>query len=95
MRTCLCAAAELVARLYEAAVKKVPLSEEYHSHLFMAYARVGEYKKMQQVSRILVLRCYWSRSVSHRSTDHCVCPHRLEWPCTRSSPRTPTTSGLS
>lgn len=42
-------AAELVAKLYEAAVKKVPLSEEYHSHLFMAYARVGEYKKMQQV----------------------------------------------
>lgn len=41
--------AELVAKLYEAAVKKVPLSEEYHSHLFMAYARVGEYKKMQQV----------------------------------------------
>ncbi|XP_064833721.1 N-alpha-acetyltransferase 25, NatB auxiliary subunit-like isoform X2 [Oncorhynchus masou masou] len=39
---------ELVTRLYEAAVKKVPLSEEYHSHLFMAYARVGEYKKMQQ-----------------------------------------------
>lgn len=43
--------AELVAKLYEAAVKKVPLSEEYHSHLFMAYARVGEYKKMQQVRR--------------------------------------------
>uniref|UniRef100_A0A665UDC2 N(alpha)-acetyltransferase 25, NatB auxiliary subunit n=1 Tax=Echeneis naucrates TaxID=173247 RepID=A0A665UDC2_ECHNA len=39
---------ELVTKLYEAAVKKVPLSEEYHSHLFMAYARVGEYKKMQQ-----------------------------------------------
>lgn len=44
-----CKTAELVAKLYEAAVKKVPLSEEYHSHLFMAYARVGEYKKMQQV----------------------------------------------
>nr|XP_025044824.1 N-alpha-acetyltransferase 25, NatB auxiliary subunit-like [Pelodiscus sinensis] len=40
---------ELVTKLYEAAVKKVPNSEEYHSHLFMAYARVGEYKKMQQV----------------------------------------------
>uniref|UniRef100_A0A3Q3GAB8 N-alpha-acetyltransferase 25, NatB auxiliary subunit n=1 Tax=Kryptolebias marmoratus TaxID=37003 RepID=A0A3Q3GAB8_KRYMA len=39
---------ELVTKLYEAAVRKVPLSEEYHSHLFMAYARVGEYKKMQQ-----------------------------------------------
>ena len=46
---CLLLTAELVAKLYEAAVKKVPLSEEYHSHLFMAYARVGEYKKMQQV----------------------------------------------
>ena len=46
--------AELVTKLYEAAVKKVPLSEEYHSHLFMAYARVGEYKKMQQVSLIFV-----------------------------------------
>lgn len=42
--------AELVTKLYEAAVKKVPNSEEYHSHLFMAYARVGEYKKMQQVT---------------------------------------------
>ncbi|CAB1352257.1 unnamed protein product [Coregonus sp. 'balchen'] len=42
-------AQELVTKLYEAAVKKVPLSEEYHSHLFMAYARVGEYKKMQQM----------------------------------------------
>uniref|UniRef100_A0A4W3K631 N-alpha-acetyltransferase 25, NatB auxiliary subunit n=1 Tax=Callorhinchus milii TaxID=7868 RepID=A0A4W3K631_CALMI len=39
---------ELVTKLYEAAVRKVPSSEEYHSHLFMAYARVGEYKKMQQ-----------------------------------------------
>lgn len=45
--------AELVAKLYEAAVKKVPLSEEYHSHLFMAYARVGEYKKMQQVKELM------------------------------------------
>ncbi|KAJ7309828.1 hypothetical protein JRQ81_007899 [Phrynocephalus forsythii] len=40
---------ELVTKLYEAAVKKIPNSEEYHSHLFMAYARVGEYKKMQQI----------------------------------------------
>ncbi|KAJ8415483.1 hypothetical protein AAFF_G00424630, partial [Aldrovandia affinis] len=39
---------ELVTKLYESAVRKVPTSEEYHSHLFMAYARVGEYKKMQQ-----------------------------------------------
>ncbi|XP_054613553.1 N-alpha-acetyltransferase 25, NatB auxiliary subunit isoform X2 [Dunckerocampus dactyliophorus] len=44
---------ELVTKLYEAAVKKVPLSEEYHSHLFMAYARIGEYKKMQQAGMAL------------------------------------------
>ncbi|KAI1901151.1 hypothetical protein AGOR_G00057240 [Albula goreensis] len=44
---------ELVTKLYESAVKKVPSSEEYHSHLFMAYARVGEYKKMQQVGMAL------------------------------------------
>nr|XP_040053276.1 N-alpha-acetyltransferase 25, NatB auxiliary subunit [Gasterosteus aculeatus aculeatus] len=44
---------ELVTKLYEAAVKKIPLSEEYHSHLFMAYARVGEYKKMQQAGMAL------------------------------------------
>ncbi|KAF7648446.1 hypothetical protein LDENG_00156870 [Lucifuga dentata] len=44
---------ELVTKLYEAAVRKVPLSEEYHSHLFMAYARVGEYKKMQQAGMAL------------------------------------------
>ncbi|XP_028830383.1 N-alpha-acetyltransferase 25, NatB auxiliary subunit isoform X1 [Denticeps clupeoides] len=44
---------ELVIKLYEAAVRKVPTSEEYHSHLFMAYARVGEYKKMQQAGMAL------------------------------------------
>ncbi|XP_059395905.1 N-alpha-acetyltransferase 25, NatB auxiliary subunit-like isoform X2 [Carassius carassius] len=44
---------ELVTKLYEAAVRKVPASEEYHSHLFMAYARVGEYKKMQQAGMVL------------------------------------------
>ncbi|KAJ8263493.1 hypothetical protein COCON_G00159500 [Conger conger] len=44
---------ELVTKLYESAVRKVPTSEEYHSHLFMAYARVGEYKKMQQVGMAL------------------------------------------
>ncbi|KAJ8286216.1 hypothetical protein GJAV_G00035910 [Gymnothorax javanicus] len=44
---------ELVAKLYETAVRKVPSSEEYHSHLFMAYARIGDYKKMQQVGMAL------------------------------------------
>ncbi|MGH0164286.1 UNVERIFIED_CONTAM: hypothetical protein FKN15_048017 [Acipenser sinensis] len=47
---------ELVTKLYEVAVKKVPSSEEYHSHLFMAYARVGEYKKMQQVLKAIGLQ---------------------------------------
>lgn len=55
--------AELVTKLYEAAVKKVPNSEEYHSHLFMAYARVGEYKKMQQVTKF---RAFW---VGHKVSD--------------------------
>lgn len=74
MLLCLLFTAELVAKLYEAAVKKVPLSEEYHSHLFMAYARVGEYKKMQQVRQIpstvhykrdytLVLHWYSKRNI--------------------------------
>ncbi|KAM8854127.1 N-alpha-acetyltransferase 25, NatB auxiliary subunit [Synchiropus picturatus] len=44
---------ELVIKLYEAAVKKVPLSEDFHTHLFMAYVRVGEYKKMQQAGMTL------------------------------------------
>lgn len=66
--------AELVTKLYEAAVKKVPNSEEYHSHLFMAYARVGEYKKMQQVSGpagtatravrlVMCFSCAWKREL--------------------------------
>ncbi|CAM9106947.1 unnamed protein product [Lampetra planeri] len=69
---------ELVTKLYEAAVKKVPLSEEYHSHLFMAYARVGDYKKMQQAGMalyknrpqesILLLVCHESGDAGHLST---------------------------
>ena len=61
MCVCVCTA-ELVTKLYESAVKKVPSSEEYHSHLFMAYARVGEYKKMQQVSVSLSLSCTHTRT---------------------------------
>lgn len=53
--------AELVTKLYEAAVRKVPTSEEYHSHLFMAYARVGEYKKMQQVRLCRASICLYIR----------------------------------
>lgn len=62
--------AELVAKLYEAAVKKVPLSEEYHSHLFMAYARVGEYKKMQQVRNSQQTAPVWR----HTQTKGCSLP---------------------
>ncbi|XP_078600401.1 N-alpha-acetyltransferase 25, NatB auxiliary subunit-like [Branchiostoma floridae x Branchiostoma japonicum] len=44
---------DLVARIYENAVKKVPQSEEFLSHLFMAYVRLGEYKKQQQTGMAL------------------------------------------
>lgn len=84
-------AAELVTKLYEAAVKKVPLSEEYHSHLFMAYARVGEYKKMQQVRKQLgSFKSGHTIRIMNR-----VSVLRQEWPCIKSSPRIPITSGLS
>lgn len=35
---------------YEMALKQNPNNEELYSHLFMAYVRVGNYKKQQQVS---------------------------------------------
>lgn len=83
--------AELVAKLYEAAVKKVPLSEEYHSHLFMAYARVGEYKKMQQVRR------RWDTSTCRNTLrlKRRMFFSRLGWRCIKSCPRIRTTSGPS
>jgi N-terminal acetyltransferase B complex non-catalytic subunit len=37
----------LIADIYEKAVKKDPNNEELHSHLFMAYVRMSEYKKQQ------------------------------------------------
>ncbi|CAG2112305.1 unnamed protein product [Medioppia subpectinata] len=37
--------AELIADAYENAVKKDPSNEELHSHLFMAYVRLSDYKK--------------------------------------------------
>lgn len=42
-------AAEGVAKIYDAAVKQCPNNEEFHSHLFMAYVRISDYKKQQQV----------------------------------------------
>lgn len=39
-----------IAELYEHAVEKYPSNEEYLTHLFMAYVRIGNYKKQQQVA---------------------------------------------
>ena len=36
--------------MYEGAVKKEPQNEEFLSHLFMSYVRLGEYKKQQMVA---------------------------------------------
>jgi len=41
--------AEMIPAIYEIALKHSPNNEELHSHLFMAYVRIGEYKKQQQV----------------------------------------------
>lgn len=42
-----------VCALYEAAVKAEPLSEELHSHLFMAYVRIGDYRAQQRAAMAL------------------------------------------
>jgi N-terminal acetyltransferase B complex non-catalytic subunit len=42
-----------VCEIYEAAIKKDPSNEEFLSHLFMAYVRVGNYKKQQQAALAL------------------------------------------
>ncbi|XP_076363781.1 phagocyte signaling impaired isoform X2 [Tachypleus tridentatus] len=44
---------ELIADIYETAVKKEPQNEELYSHLFMAYVRLGNYKKQQQTAMVL------------------------------------------
>ena len=36
--------------LYEASAKNYPTNEEILTQLFMAYVRVGDYQKQQQVS---------------------------------------------
>ena len=41
---------EKICRMYEGAVSKEPLNEEFLSHLFMSYVRMGEYKKQQTVA---------------------------------------------
>ncbi|KAL0818460.1 hypothetical protein ABMA28_008920 [Loxostege sticticalis] len=42
-----------VCALYEAAVKVDPNSEELHSHLFMSYVRVGDYRSQQRAAMAL------------------------------------------
>ncbi|XP_006821637.1 N-alpha-acetyltransferase 25, NatB auxiliary subunit-like [Saccoglossus kowalevskii] len=44
---------ELITKIYESAVRKQPSNEEYHSHLFMAYVRMGDYKKQHQAAMTL------------------------------------------
>ena len=39
-----------ICQMYEGAVKKEPLNEDFLSHLFMSYVRMGEYKKQQMVA---------------------------------------------
>ena len=41
--------AEKVILMYENAIKKEPTNEELLTHLFMAYVRIGEYKKQQSI----------------------------------------------
>ena len=42
--------AEEIASVYELAVAKNPKNEEFLSHLFMAYVRIGNNLKQQKVS---------------------------------------------
>jgi hypothetical protein len=48
-----CSTAELTCQIYEAAVRKDPLNEEFLSHLFMGYVRIGDYRKQQQTAMTL------------------------------------------
>ena len=45
----LVSAVEKVCEIYAAAAKAMPQSEEILTHLFMAYVRVGDYQRQQQV----------------------------------------------
>ena len=47
------ASAELIADMYENAHKARPENEEILSLLFMAYVRLGDYKKQQQTAMTL------------------------------------------
>ncbi|KAJ7387844.1 N-alpha-acetyltransferase 25, NatB auxiliary subunit, partial [Desmophyllum pertusum] len=41
---------EMIPCIYEMALKQNPKNEELYSHLFMAYVRIGDYKKQQQAA---------------------------------------------
>ena len=45
-------AVEKVCEIYAAAAKAAPHSEEILTHLFMAYVRVGDYQRQQQVGEL-------------------------------------------
>lgn len=45
--------AELTCQAYESAIKKDPQNEEFLSHLFMSYVRVGDYRKQQLTAMAL------------------------------------------
>ncbi|XP_038061820.1 N-alpha-acetyltransferase 25, NatB auxiliary subunit-like [Patiria miniata] len=42
---------EQIIELYTTALKSNPKNEEFHTHLFMALVRVGDYKRQQQVAK--------------------------------------------
>ncbi|XP_062523596.1 N-alpha-acetyltransferase 25, NatB auxiliary subunit-like [Corticium candelabrum] len=44
---------EYIVEIFEVAVKDDPTNEEYMTHLFMAYVRLNEYKRQQQVGMSL------------------------------------------
>ncbi|XP_072043976.1 N-alpha-acetyltransferase 25, NatB auxiliary subunit-like [Amphiura filiformis] len=44
---------EQIVDIYTEAVKVCPTHEDYHTHLFMALVRVGDYKRQQQVAMAL------------------------------------------
>lgn len=44
---------EKICKLYETAVKLDPSNEELHTHLFMSYVRIGDFKSQQQSAMAL------------------------------------------
>lgn len=78
-------AVQKVCEAYEAAVRAEPASEELHSHLFMAYVRVGDHRAQHraalQLYRIAPKNPYyfWAvmsvvLQVPHPSLTFATCP---------------------